>query len=324
MIGSVILISLFTLVHFMNPSVTRIKVQPKPMSSFWNNDRLCRQIDDLQIAYDADCAKLLNEFQSEVARRVSPDFTKAHNSVSAAVDRLCGFGTCVKLCYKAAKDKIIGSHDFKDAYISVLDDPIIQPCIHANAVASDMLQKLHLKLKERHSQYVTDLASVYGKDMSANNLPAKDLETLQNCIGKLAGKTQKLNLNTILAGAGVSFEAIFIYQTYKCIIKLFVKPAAKICSSTGTAGICAAADGPLPFGDIVGGVVTIGGLVWTAWDVYEVTCLIPKELKSELKNGVDMTKNCLLKESRSRAYELVMTYRQSGDEINKELKTKLK
>ena len=147
--GSVVLILLLIIARFTDPEAKGVKVTAR--SSSGAESRLCRQIDELEAKYNADCEKMRKEFLSVLERNVSPDFAKASNNVPKVVDDLCGFGVSVKLCYKAAKDKMTGSHDFMDAYMSVMNAPVIQPCVHANAVASDMLQTLHLRLSERHS-----------------------------------------------------------------------------------------------------------------------------------------------------------------------------
>ena len=320
--GSVILILLLAIVHFADPDAKGVKVTPRSFSGA--ESQLCRQIDELEAKYHSDCRKLMEEFSAALEKNVSPDFARASNNIPKVVDDLCGFGVSVKLCYKAAKDKMTGSHDFLDAYMSVMNGPVIQPCVRANAVASDMLQTLQLRLSERHSQYVTDLAAVCKKDDLDGILPSKDLENLQHCLEKFAGSAQKLHLETVMAGVAVVFEAFFIRETCKYIVKLFAKPAARICGSLGVAGICAVADGPLPIGEIAGGVVAVGGLAWTAWDIYDVTSVMPKKLNSELRNGIAATRTKLLEESSAKAQKIVQAYQDSGSRINRELKEQLK
>ena len=52
----------------------------------------------------------------------------------------------------------------------------------------------------------------------------------------------------------------------------------------GTA--CAAADGPLPIGDIIGIVMAAGGTVWSAYDLYQVKTKLGPEMKSLLLQSV--------------------------------------
>lgn len=283
---------------------------------------LLRQMEELNGKYNADCEKLLSAFSGELEGKISPDFDRASGSVPQVVGELCRFKICMNLCYKGAKDKLQGTHDFADAYMSVLDRPVVQPCIHANTVAADMLQNLQLRLKERHAQYAMELAAVYKNSLSETK-PSKNPEEVQNMLNEFSGSVQDAALKTAFAGAGVVFEVIFIRETWRYAVKFFAKPVVRICASFGIGGICAVADGPLPIGDIAGASLAVGGLAWTAWDVYDVSRIMPEKLKSELYNGIISAKTKLLEESRERAGTLVSLYRQEGKRLDSELKNYL-
>ena len=323
-ISSVILILLFLAAYFVKPGAEGMKIPLRPDSQQENTAALCRQIEEAEKKYNADCQELLSEFLPDLEKRTAPDFEKADRAVPGVVKELCSFKVCVKLCCKAVKDKIKGTHDFLDAYTAAMDAPIIRPCVHANLVASDMLQNLQLRLKERHARYLTDLATICSNDASDVKLPPKDLEKLQNCLETVAGTVQTTYLKKVMAGIGTAFEVVFIRESCGYIVKLFAKPVAKICASAGAAGICAAADGPLPLGDIAGALISIGGLSWTVWDIYDVMYVMPKKLNAELRNGIASTKAKLLEESRKQAEKIVQAYRESGCRINQELKEQLK
>ena len=220
-IGSVILIFLFIAVHFAEPMVGRLKIIPVDfVPNKESTVDLRSQIDGLEAKYSADCEKLLAVFLSDLEKNIDPDFVKANSAIPGVIGDLCKFNVCVKLCYKAAKDKIKGTHDFEDAYKATMDASIIQPCVHANAVASDMLQTLQVRLKERHAQYVTELATACNNNASDGNISSKALETLQNSLNTFEGTIKKAHCEKVLAGVGIAFEVFFIRETCKYIIKL--------------------------------------------------------------------------------------------------------
>ena len=142
-------------------------------------------------------------------------------------------------------------------------------------------------------------------------------------LNEFSGSVQDAALKTAFAGAGVVFEVIFIRETWRYAVKFFAKPVVRICASLGIGGICAVADGPLPIGDIAGASLAVGGLAWTAWDVYDVSRIMPEKLKSELYNGISSAKTKLLEESRERAGTLVSLYLQEGKRLDSELKNYL-
>ena len=322
LIGSILLILGFAYIHWGSPKSVPIQLpgvqqeQTKPETAY-DTIVLRQQINRLAMDYQDDCNRLLGQYLNLLESNVSSDFEKANRAIPDVIDELSGIGACTKLSYKAAKDKIKGTHDFEDAYMEVMNQPIVQPCLHANAVATEMLQTLNQRLMERHTQYAMDLATVCGDNR--NQISAPDLERLQQCISTVAATSGRLQREKMFALVGVAFEAVFIRSTCSAVVKLFAKPVAKICGSLGIGGICAAADGPIPVGDIIGGVVAIGGFAWTAYDVYDVTCVMPEKLKTELRTGLDETRTQLLDNSRSKARELVKTYQTSGNTLKAEL-----
>ena len=74
-------------------------------------------------------------------------------------------------------------------------------------------------------------------------------------------------MNNLSATLSASMEAIFITVTYGIIRKVLAGVAGKLAGSLGASAVAAAADGPLPVGDIVAAFIAGGGLVWSAWDI---------------------------------------------------------
>ena len=282
------------------------------------NSALLQQVNQLTRDYQNDCDQLLTQFMNCLESNVNPDFQKAKDAIQDVTDELCGLGTCVSFSYKAAKDKIKGTNDFDEAYMGIVNQPIVQPCLHANAVATEMLQTLNQQLMERHTQYAVDLAFACGDN--SYQVPTPDVLRLQECINTVADSARSLQQQKAISIiVGLTLETIFIRSTCTALVKLFAVPVAKITGSLSIGGICAVADGPIPVMDIVGGVITIGGLAWTAYDIYDVTCIMPETRKNELGTGIDETQIRLLEDSKSKAKELTNTYLDFGNMLHAEL-----
>lgn len=324
-IGSLfVIVLLFVIDFFPFSGVQGVKITgEKSVASKDDTAELCRKLDKINAVYNSDCDQILSEFFKDLEKTVSQDFARAGRAVPDVVKKISGFRVCAKLCYKLAKDKLKKTNDFTNAYMEVLNDPIIQPCLHANAAASGKLQLLEQRLRERSLRYAEEVASVCSTPDSDVKLPKTDLENLQRCMDAFIADSQKLNIQKTVVAAAGAFEVIFIRESCKSLMKLFAKPVLKICSSLGIAGICSVADGPLPIGDLAGGVITIGGLAWTAWDLYDVTVVMPEKLGSELRNGIIQTKRELLKETRNQARQIVDAYHQSGNSLHAQLKQQL-
>ena len=141
--------------HVVNPG----RIRPETPETADNTEALRQEVNRLAADYQEDCSRLLAQYMDVLATNIDPEFKRAKDAVPRVVDDLSGFSACVRLSYKAAKDRIKGTRDFEDAYMAVIDGPIVQPCLRANLVASDMLQNLDRQLKERYARYAMDLAA---------------------------------------------------------------------------------------------------------------------------------------------------------------------
>lgn len=338
LIGTIALVLGYFMVHAKKPepapviqalpeetvSETETSASASAPGPTYDSRYLRQQINTLTAGYHADCSRIVAQYMNLLESNVDADFSQARNSIPRVVDDLSGFGACVKLSYKAAKDRLKDTHDFQDAYMEVIDAPIVQPSLHAHRIANDMLQMLDQQLKERYSRYAVDLAAACDRNVRQELIPPSDLDRLLGCINNVAAYSRRYQQEKLFAAVGVVFEAIFFRQTCKAIVTLFAKPVAKICGSLGVGGICAAADGPIPIGDIVGGVFALGGLAWTAYDVYDVTCVMPQKLESELREGIDETRNRLLTDCRTSANDILRVYQDSGNELKAQLVRELR
>ena len=319
--GLVFLIVGFVLIHSgvfqRGISIPELKTVQNTQDRAYDSDMLCQQINDLDIGYQEDCNRFMLQYMELLEFKIDSDFVKAKKSIPEVIDQLTGLNVCVKFCYKAAKDKLKGTNDFEEAYMDIINQPIVQPCLHANALASETLKTLDQHLKERYAQYAMDLAVVCGD--TGEEVSSPDVERLLQCINTVAASSSQFQQEKIFALVGVAFEAIFIRSTCNAIVKLFAGPVAKICSSLGVGGICAAADGPFPVGDAIGGVLAVGGLAWTAYDIYDVTCVLPEKLKTELETGITETQEKLMDDSKNKARELLEIYQNCGSTLKTEL-----
>jgi hypothetical protein len=77
--------------------------------------------------------------------------------------------------------------------------------------------------------------------------------------------------------------------TVSTVVSLLGKAAARQAGTMAAGAGAAIADGPLPIGDIVGGVAVVGCTLWTWWDINKATNVLPEKL-AETLNGV--TRDC--------------------------------
>ena len=181
--------------------------------------------------------------------QAKPHFDEARRNIPSVVDQMTGTGALCKLCWLMSRDKITGSHKTQDYLESILNGPIVGPC-RAGAI-------------------------VYGCDITS--------------AGFVNG-VKAVNSDYALTGAyamtGLSIEALFLKKTIASLRTVLGKIVARLSTSYSSGSACAAADGPLPIGDIIGIVMAAGGTVWSAYDLYKVKTQLGPELKNLLQQSV--------------------------------------
>ena len=181
--------------------------------------------------------------------QAKPHFDEARRNIPSVVDQMTTTGALCKLCWLMSRDKITGSHKTQDYLESLLNGPIVGPC-RAGAI-------------------------VYGCDITS--------------AGFVNG-VKTVNSDYALTGAyaltGLSIEALFLKKTIASLRTVLGKIVARLSTSYSSGSVCAAADGPLPIGDIIGIVMAAGGTVWSAYDLYQVKTQLGPEMKTLLQQSV--------------------------------------
>lgn len=181
--------------------------------------------------------------------QAKPHFDEARRNIPSVVDQMTGTGALCKLCWYMTCDKITGSHKTQDYLESMLNGPIVGPCRAG--------------------------AKVYGCDITS--------------AGFVNG-VKAVNSDFAMTGAyaltGLSIEALFLRKTIASLSTVLGKVVARLAASYHGGGVCAAVDGPLPIGDVIGIVMAAGGTVWSAYDLYKVKTQLGPELKNLLQQSV--------------------------------------
>jgi len=89
------------------------------------------------------------------------------------------------------------------------------------------------------------------------------------------------------AVASLGLEAVFAKTLMRSLVRVLGSLAARLGVSWGGAAGLAVADGPLPFGDIIGVTLGVGGTVWSAYDLWQCRVRLPVEITAALNAAVD-------------------------------------
>ena len=283
---------------------------------------LLRETEAIAARERAGRQRLRARFGRELRERCSPHFDAARREAAAAAQKLGSLSACVPLGIAAVRDRMNGTRKFEEAYLAILDRPVIRPCLLAERAARETLAEYALRLRENHLEFTVALATACG-NMPRFSPSTEPSPQLRQMLETLAGRTLSLHSAKASALLGVALELAFVRSGCRSAARLFSAAAAKFCGSLPAAGVCAAADGPLPVGDVVGGILTIAGGVWTACDLYEVSCVLPRQLAEELDAAIGNAGKQLVADSEARAADLDRIFREEAEAVAAEVRRSL-
>ena len=185
----------------------------------------------------------------ELDARAKSHFDEAERNVPYVVAEMSATGNFLKLCWLMAGDKLSGSHDTRDYLASMIRDRIIVPCQRG--------------------------AKVYGCEVDESAVSKELLESERGNATAAA-----------YAAGGLALEAVFIRSTLASLKSVLGAIAVRLSSAYGGGAACAAADGPLPIGDVIGLALAVGGTAWSISDICEARKQLPRELSDVLYQSI--------------------------------------
>lgn len=255
--------------------------------------------------YRGDVNALVEKYRKMLQLAKAEDaFARAEQGADfiASRDGLCGFKICAKLAYKMAYDKVKGTHRAEDAINPVVSARIVAPIEDAvtayEKVTSDFRQELQCEEKA----FALDLALRSQKfKETVSCLKMVDASSMNAAVEKLVGDVKEHAKESAFAAAGAVVELAMIKSSYAAIRTVAVRVAQmalacvakKLATTASTAVISAAADGPLPVGDVIAAVITVGGLGWTSYDLYKVCKKMPQEMREGVMKAINETRDAL-------------------------------
>lgn len=290
------------------------------------NLRLATYERAVQEAEDAFLKSLPLETGEEAIRR-------AYDGVAflASRDGLCGFGVCVSLAHKMGYDKIKGTSRTEEAIRPVLQEHLVTPLSEAIATYATALERYQETLiRERGALHRDLMAACKELEALTQGLDALSPEALSRAeaaIGDMEGQFREIAEETALMSVAVPAEVLLIKTTAQAFTQLFVgflrplfaKAIARLGTSAVAAGTSSLVDGPLPFGEIVGAAIFVGGSAWTGWDIYRITKAMPKTIRNNMHATIDNVRDDLITTAQKRARELAEACRTDARDLNARL-----
>lgn len=226
----------------------------------------------------------LDAFPDRVRESARREFASVRGQIPSVVSSY-GFWKCLCLTKDLVIDKFNGgdSHRFRDAIDADLSNGFYTPLLAATQKVFDEKADLDRRLEEERKRYLKACA-LEVKDVDAQAV----LSRLEADSLEVEAKLHDLYVAELSSVVSVAAEAALLPSTIAVLRAALVPAVARAGVSVGAGVAVSQLDSPVPGPcDIVGAAIAAGGLVWTAYDVYKATCVLPRELEVVLNQTVD-------------------------------------
>lgn len=266
-----------------------------------------KKVAQLQTDYTAAIDRHYAAFVSEVESVAAARFGNVRNGIPRVVDEFGTFSRCKDLLVTLVRDKMDNGcrtanslkHDLEANFYRGLYDARDK----VNACLVSFLKNAEAERQAFRHELEVELDSIeLPGDEAFRKILIDGAERIETCKRELAE-------GQIVAAISAIIEATCVRITVSTISKILGKAAARMAGSAAIGAGSAVADGPLPIGDIIGGAVVLGSTCWTAYDIWQATEVLPKELGKSLRAVANDCETKTIRDFKNAGDEIYRIYR---------------
>jgi hypothetical protein len=273
----------------LRASIAPVELRPSAEPSVWTapappSSGLYERIQLSMAAATSRNDQALAFCESEINAVLAREFAEIARKGDAAAAEVSTYSSCCGIIYRLAKDKVFGGSNAAD-YVDAELGGRLRPTLHACARDIDTaLARFDRSLAESTVMLASELAQIRG---STGSQPL-DVTVEVGTAGDLDKALRNLGFSAASIGVGGALDAWALLQSRLLngmltkatgmATSMFARPATAAAAEM----TAAAADGPLPIGDVI---AIVGGL-WTAYDIYATRAEFERELRTSLANAL--------------------------------------
>ena len=245
------------------------------------------------------------------------EFAEIRRKSDLAAEEVSTVSSCSTIIYRLAKEKLgskSSTADYVDGEIHRRLQPVLDTC--AREVDAS-LARYERSLEESTVTLAAELAQLNPSTPVATAEVVIDFRST----GDLDQALRNLGLEGGVVAVTVPFDVAAIMnmtivrslasRAATLAASIFAKPAATAAGSV----VVAAADGPLPIGDVI---AALGG-VWTGYEIYSTRRQFERDLKASLANAIPEMQRDLQHRISERTRVLQSEHRNAQDHIRHDL-----
>jgi len=272
-------------------------------------EKIRGQLEECLAAASLEEAAVWRKFAREWAALCRQNEASLDAGVDNAVSTICQADQIGWLVADFARDKIQGGERAKTR-IEQCSCGFLEATKESSVRTRELLARLQADLQAVNNRYAAAVGDVV--DDAKLKLPASDYRNLATVYQTMPAQ---ISFEVLGSAVAVGVEVVMFKSTMKALVKLLAEvlgpQIAKVAAGFGIA----AADGPLPVGDIVG--VGLG-----AWTVYDVVSL-PAKISGEVRENFDQARDAQLRQLGGQALSAVRQLRASAAPARRNLFSQL-
>jgi hypothetical protein len=209
---------------------------------------------------------------------------EARQQIPAIGKVLSSFEECARMVLLMAKDQVTGSHEAADR-IAMRTAGLRESLVQFQAARSSAITTLERDIGTHSNQLSTQ---VLQHVQAIGRSGEEDLLALSQRFGALSSGIQVEQMGLGISLALLPLDALavgdLVLRVTRQLLGRYVERAA---ATAGANVVLAAADGPLPVGEIIAILLDAGFAVWTAWDLCHACKTIRPAIQDKMHGAVD-------------------------------------
>lgn len=269
-------------------------------------DRLATEIKRFRADYVAELDRAQDEFNSSIESVARSRFGQVYDMVPSVANRFGALSRCAGLVKCLAVDKVKGGNSTEISVNEELEKDFYVALYAARDAVVECVERYAALMEKARSQYDVALKGLgaiaeFSDDARYNAVLAAASQKID------ISKTE-LRIGQNAAAAAAALELIFARQTASMVATVLGKIAAREAAAAMVGGGAAVADGPLPIGDIIGGVFFLGSTAWSGYEVYKATKVLPARLSESMRDAVDSSRSQCVADAKDAGSRLRSAY----------------
>ena len=286
-------------------------------------EQLTLKITEINRKYHSNNAELMQQFEKEVQASISGPMSQARAAIPQVVQETTGEFFLKTLA------KAVATNQLETQIEKAMNRELLPYLTIAYGSSLNARENLRRKMKENQNQFLSELALAgqATEDEPVNHdllyQFVRDTHT-QSIIEKQARQLDfSIAVNLLLPGIMWRSTLKEIFSIHKLARKAATMFGKKLAKRGVLAGILTVVDGPLPIGDIIGGLWLSYGIYDVGSGLYKLKLQVPRDVERNLNQAIDRYEQSLLTTLVNQSHEDLRQWSDFQGKINDQLALEL-